>query len=189
MSPVACMTALLLALPMPLAQEPDCTECVTLPALTTVQIELLASVSSEKSRTGERVPIRLAQPILIDRREAIPAGTMGVAEIVHAKKSGYGGTPGELVIAARYLDVAGQSLKLRSLRAAQSGQSRILEANLAVAMGMVPPHGGPLVIPAGALLEAKTAGPFIISPSSLPTAAAGGAPSEIPLPSKGTDKP
>ena len=98
--------------------EEPCADCVTIPALTPIKIELLETLGSKVSTSGETFPFRLAGPVLIDGKVAIPAGTPGVGEVVHAKKSGGSGAAGELVLAARYLDVQGRRLRLRSLKSA-----------------------------------------------------------------------
>ena len=186
----AFLTAMFLAMQAPAAADgAACADCLTVPALTPVQIELLAPLSSETSKTGQSFPIRLAAPVIIAGREVIPNGVAGLGEVVHAKKSGYGGTPGELVIAARHLDIAGRTIKLRSLRAVRSGTSRIAEANLAYALGIYIPRGGSLAIAEGTIAEAKTAEAFTIKPAPIQTAAEGGAPIEATVPAKGNEQP
>jgi hypothetical protein len=151
----------------PPAAAPLCTDCLTVPALTPVRVELLTELGSKISKTGDTFPIRLAEPIVIDGRVVVPAGITGLGEVVHAKKSGGGGAGGELVLAARYLDVAGQRLRLRSLRVAVTGKSKIDTANaIGVASSATVPvaafigfllKGGQTTIPAGTVADAKTA--------------------------------
>jgi hypothetical protein len=155
---------------------PPCA-CIAIPALTPVSIELLAAVGSKTSKTGDTFPIRLAAPIIIDGKEAVPAGAAGMGEVVHAKKSGGMGAAGELVLAARYLDVAGRSLRLRSLRIVPQGKSAINRVDAFNAVSAASPipvgligffiQGGQASVPQGTIAEAKTAEAFTIESNAL----------------------
>ncbi len=158
-------------------------EALTIPALTVVEIEIGAELGSKISTSGDRFPITLKAPIVIDGREAIPAGTAGEGEVVHAKKAGGSGTPGELVLAARFLTVGERRLRLRSMRVGQVGKDNmgtvtaIGAASAAVALPLAllgfAIAGGNTVYPQGSLASAKTAEAFVVEPSiaSLPAAA------------------
>lgn len=102
---------------------------VTVPRLTPVVIELLATLSSETSTAGDHFPIRLYEPVQIDGQTVIPAGTMGEGEVIHAKHKGGMGAAGELILTARFLEIYGQRIPLRSLRINGDGQSRIDTVN------------------------------------------------------------
>ena len=156
--------------------EEPCADCVTIPALTPIKIELLETLGSKVSTSGETFPFRLAGPVLIDGKVAIPAGTPGVGEVVHAKKSGGSGAAGELVLAARYLDVQGRRLRLRSMNFAVNGHSNIRTVNsVAIASAAAAPPaaligflitGSQITVPQGTLADAKTAEAFTVSPSA-----------------------
>jgi len=155
--------------PGPDAVQPPAAEVViVIPALTPVRIELMQELGSRISTSLDQFPIRLAEPIVIGGLQVIPAGTPGMGEVVHAKKrGGIGGTSGELVLAARYLDLDGQRVKLRSLRFDDGGKDRINTANVATALvGVVGffVKGEDIVIPAGTVVDAKTAAPFVFVP-------------------------
>lgn len=147
-----------------------CAGCVTLPALTPVKLELLAELSSKVSKSGQTFPIRLAEPIIVAGKFLVPAGATGMGEVVHAKGSGDGGAAGELVLAARYLDVDGQQLRLRSLNLASNGKSNTNTANTIGIAGAASPlpisiislliTGGQTVVPKGTVADAKTAAVF-----------------------------
>lgn len=138
-----------------------------LPRLTPVLIELLATLSSESSTTGDHFPIRLAEAVVVDGQTVIPAGTMGEGEVIHAKRKGGMGAAGELIITARYLDLGGQRIALRSLRVNGDGQSRIDTVNgVAVASAATFPlvslvgffiTGGALTVNEGTIAAARTA--------------------------------
>lgn len=139
---------------------------ITIPALTRVEIEIQAEIGSNTSKSGDKFPLRLATPLMADGREAIPAGVSGMGEVVHAKKSGAAGAAGELVLAARYLEVDGRRLKLRSLRLVPIGRN-FTQAAGAAAQGIsffaFLIKGGQAVVPPGTVVEAKTAEAFTLA--------------------------
>jgi len=145
-----------------------------IPALTPVRIEVLAALGSKTSKSLDSFPIRLVEPIIIDGKEVVPAGTTGMGEVVHAKKSGGMGAAGELVLAARFLEVGVAKLPLRSMKLARAGDSSIETVNainVASAASFIPVSvigffitGGQVVVPEGTIAEAKTAADFEIAP-------------------------
>jgi hypothetical protein len=147
-------------------------DCVTVAPLTVVSIEIQTDLGSKTSTTGELFPLRLAAPMIVGGKEVLAAGTPGQGEVVHAKKSGGMGAAGELVLAARFLDIGGRHLRLRSLRIAPSGQSKINTVNTVNAASAASPlpigligffiSGGQATVPAGTIAEAKTAESFTI---------------------------
>jgi hypothetical protein len=68
-------------------------------------------------------PIRLARSIEVDGVEVVPAGVSGKGQVVHAKKGGMGGSAGELVLAARYLDYGGRRIELRGFSFVEEGDA------------------------------------------------------------------
>lgn len=152
------------------AKVPDaapCADCVTIPALTPVRLQILRDLGSKTSIGGESFPITLAEPIVIDGRVLIPAGATGVGEVVHAKRAGGSGAPGELILAARYLESGNRRVRLRSMHIAKTGESKIDTAStIAIAGGAAVPglaivgfimKGGESSVPAGTFADAKTA--------------------------------
>jgi hypothetical protein len=154
--------------------QPAC-NCVVIPALTPVSLEIAASVGSKISKTGDTFPIRLAAPIILAGRQVLPAGATGVGEVVHAKKSGGMGAAGELVLAARYLDVGGARMHLRSMHLAVAGKSNIDRVNALNAASVASPvpigligffiGGGQILIAAGTPATAKVAEAFTLEPA------------------------
>ncbi|MEP7222068.1 MAG: hypothetical protein ABI673_05310 [Novosphingobium sp.] len=117
----------------PVKPEPQ----TVIPALTVVSIEILSTIGSKLSTTGETFPLRLARPVVIDGREVLPAGVTGMGEIIHAKSSGGSGASGELVLTARYLEVDGRRLRLRSLQMSAVGKDQ-MQLALAAAQAFGP---------------------------------------------------
>jgi hypothetical protein len=133
-----------------------------IPALTPVRIELAEALSSRTSVTGEAFAISLAYPVVIDGREVIPAGIKGRGEIIHAKKTGVG-VGGELVLAARYLNLGDRQLRLRSMRlngAGRDQQDLAFAVGVAVGLPAMFIRGKHIDVPTGAFADAKTADAF-----------------------------
>lgn len=169
-----------LAAPQPQAAPAPAASPPAIPALLPVSIEILADLGSKISKSGDRFPLRLAAPIMVDGVEAVPAGAMGEGEVVHAKKSGGMGAAGELVLAARFVEHSGRRIALRSLRIVPQGKSAINTVN-AINVGSVASplpvgligffiSGGQAVVPAGTIAEAKVAQdvPALAKPDAAP---------------------
>ena len=139
---------------------------VRLPELTPLRLRVMDEASSKLSKVGDRVTIMLAEPLRVTDSLAIAGGTTGTAEVIHVAKPGMGGKAGELLIAARSLDLPnGVKVPLRSFRlgSAQGKNNEGLAAGLAIAGGGVGTvaamfiTGGSARIPAGSEAFAKTA--------------------------------
>lgn len=157
------------------AVEPAVTKptCCTIPALTVVDIDILDSLDSKSSKPGDFFRIRLTEPIQIDGRTLVPAGTEGVGQVVHAAKARAAGKAGELILAARYLDYRGTQVKLRSFRyGASTGKSNVDTAavvGIAVATPLILViAGGEIRVPAGTRANAKTAFETMLTTGEVP---------------------
>lgn len=143
-----------------------------IPALTPIEIAIDADLGSKISVTGQTFPIHLAGPISVNGREVIPAGATGEGEVIHAKKAGGSGAPGELVLAARHLVIGGKPLKLRSMRVGLVGGDAVngvAAFNAATAATPLPigiigfaVTGRNVIYPRGTVATAKTAELFVI---------------------------
>lgn len=172
---IAAPAAAPVAAPTPPSSAPaaPCKPCI--PALTPVTLVLDADLGSKISRTGDMFPLHLAQPIVIDGDELVPAGTPGQGEVIHAKKAGGSGTAGELVLAARFLTVGSRQLRLRSMRVggkAVDAVGKIDAFNAATVMSPVPVAiigfaltGHNNMFAKGTLAVAKTAELFDLAPA------------------------
>lgn len=135
-------------------------------ALTPLRLRVEGEISSKTHVTGDKIVIILADALRVTDTLAIPAGTRGVGEVVHSAKKGMGGKAGELLIAARTLDLApGISIPLRSFRIApakgtnQEGTAMGLSIAAGVVGGIASMiiTGGSALIPNGSEAFAKTA--------------------------------
>lgn len=158
-----------------------------IPAGSLVDIEITDDVTSNHSAPGSSFGIRLAAPIYYEGRIVVPAGLIGQGEVVDAHRSGMAGRPGELVLAARYLDDNGVRIPLRAFKFGQTGKDN---GGMAMAVGIaagvvtvVPVElfipGGEIKAPAGTRGIAKIAADVDIA-SLPPVASQPQAPPEPP---------
>jgi hypothetical protein len=132
---------------------------VVLPANTVVELEMVDAVSSRTSQHGDMFKLRVANDVKSGDRVLIPAGTPAVGQVVHAEKSHGGGKAGELILAARYIDMPQGQIKLHSSFGA-AGQNRNGAAiATAIAFGMfgMLVKGKEVELPAGSPLSARIA--------------------------------
>ena len=135
--------------------------CCAIPALTVVELEFIDAASSRTSASGDVVKIRLAEPLTIDGRVVVPAGTAGAAEVIQASKARMMGKAGELTLAARYLEVEGVKIPLKRFQFGRSsGRSNTTETMIATALIGLPGlliSGGNIDVAAGARANAVVA--------------------------------
>lgn len=155
------IAAAVLALPCAsLAQTPPVVEAaapaVTVAKNTPVIIALTEPLGSNTNKTGDRFAITLAEPLVVDGQVVLAAGTPGMGEVVHVAPSGLGGRSGEILLAARYLEVGDTKIPLKAFQFAAKG--RDTSAGSLWSMGLV--KGGQVIVPAGARGTAKIAADF-----------------------------
>lgn len=142
-----------------------------IPPKTIVMIAIDSDLSSKTNQTGENFPIYLAEPIVVDGKTMIPAGTVGRGEIVHAARAGFGGKAGEMILAARYLQCGAMQVPLGRFKFSAIGESKVGEA---MAVGMVVPlaafavGGSQVIIPKGARATAETKTEIILPAEPAP---------------------
>jgi hypothetical protein len=131
---------------------------------TQVVIELTQRVSSNHNHRGDRFTLRLAEPVMVDGQVVLAAGLTGAGEVVEAAGAGFGGRPGKLVLAARYLNYDGRRLELRTLRLGGAGRNNRIVSQLAgigtYGLGGLIVPGGNIAYPVGARATAKLAADF-----------------------------
>lgn len=160
--------------------------CCRLAAGTLVDVEILDPLRSDKQQRGDKFALRVTVPVLLDGKVLIPAGTLGEGQIVHASPSHGGGQPGELLLAARFLDLGGQTIPLRGLKLGQSTTGRdnsALSAGMAPALGLFTLfiHGTEIEIPPHTEGVAKLAQDTVFAGPANPAAPAeaSGAPAPV----------
>ena len=149
--------------------------CCAVAALTPIEIEIGEDLSSKSSKTRDSFRFTLAEPLMSGDQLVAPAGTPGVSEVVHAAKAGIGGKGGELILAARYLEIGDTKIPLRSLKYGRSqgkDSSGTVGMASSVAAAVVPVasvvgfmiSGGEVRIPQGTRATAKVAAETVLPP-------------------------
>lgn len=143
--------------------------CCVLADGTIVTFELLDPISSARAQRGEHFRMRLIEGLAVEGVTVVPAGTEGVGEIVHAEQSRGGGKPGELLLAARHLQLRDRVIKLRGFKLGGSGRDTShVAVGLAVAIGPFAQfvHGKEIEIPAHTTGTAKLGETVRLLPST-----------------------
>ncbi|MDP1632141.1 MAG: hypothetical protein Q8L66_12055 [Caulobacter sp.] len=140
--------------------------CCTAANGTLIELEVVSMLSTRLLSRGDEFDIRLAEPLVVDGRTLLPKGAMGKGQVVHTAKSAFGGKPGELILAARFLQFGDTRIPLKALKLGRAGQDN---ATLAMAASMVTPlaffiSGGEVEIPPGTRAHAKLAADLTLTP-------------------------
>jgi hypothetical protein len=104
-----------------LSQQADAEDTVKIPQGTPVTLRLKQAVTSRKSKRGDYFEFELVNDIRSGTSIVLPAGTLGVGQVVHSAPKGFGGSAGELIIAARYLTTGTGRLALRKTKFSVAG--------------------------------------------------------------------
>ena len=104
------------AIAAPVDSDSPVSDQVMIPLGYPVSISVDQEVSSKTSKAGDYFPLSLYAPIIIEGTEILPAGASGRGQVVHAKKGGFSGSAGELILAARYIEYNGRQISLRSFK-------------------------------------------------------------------------
>jgi hypothetical protein len=157
---------------------------------TLFDLETITEVSSKTSRPGDRFDLQLREPLMYGKVVLVPAGTRVHGEVTHATGNRWGGIAGELVLAARYVELPQGRLRLRASIAA-SGKNRTGSAAATVflfGVAGVFVQGDNRTMPARTPLTARLAEPVTFhcegapAPSLLPASAPAPATSSTPTP-------
>lgn len=133
---------------------------IRIPAGTVVEVELTEALSSVTSQREQTFGLRLAEPIVVDGRVVVPAGAPGGGEVIDAHASAFGGREGRLIISGRYLEIAGQRVRIRGMQITAAGERGTAERIMMIPYANVAAifiHGGEVEIPAGARGMARLA--------------------------------
>ena len=80
---------------------------------TPVHLAFAADVSSKTASVGDKIPLILAEDLMVDDVVLVKQGTPASGRIIQVDKTGLAGQPGDLTFQADSLDVNGTSVKLR----------------------------------------------------------------------------
>ena len=154
---------------------------VTVPGLTPVLVRIEDEISCKTSKPGDHFRITVAEDVRVGDAVVIPAGATGDGEVIHAAKPGAGGKAGELIVAARWVQVGGTQVRLRSFALGAVGTDKSVDslaASFIVGPFALFQKGGVVVIPRDTLGLAKTALEFKL-PAVVRTASQPEAPQQI----------
>ncbi|GGD44797.1 hypothetical protein SAMN06296058_1136 [Pseudoxanthomonas indica] len=168
------------ATPLPAPAPPACCQ---LPDGTLIELETLEPITSARARRGDHFRLRSTAAITVGDVVVLPAGIEGVGEVIHADKARSGGKAGELLLAARFLQLDGRTLPLRGMQLGRSGKDQSnTSAAVSAAVGVfgLLVQGGEIVIPAGTLAHAKLKGALDLAPLSAPAATPAADPTASP---------
>lgn len=151
---------------------PRCTAGVV-PALTPVKLATLEPLGTKLNKSSDLFKMILIQSVVLGDCVAIPAGAYVTAEVIQSKKSQFwGGTGGEFIAAARFMEVGERKLRMRSLTMRMRGADRIiwgvsLPGGGTITFGTVESGKKSVGIEKGTVFDAKTAEPFDLTVSDL----------------------
>lgn len=179
---------LLLACLLPAAASAQTAQTVPAASPLLVRIEILEPLSSLEQKRGDTFALQLAEAVTLPDGTVLPAGTRGRGEVVHAEKARTGGKPGELILAARFLEAPQGRFRLRALRLTGTGKDR---SNTALGMALAAEaalpgaallalfiHGGQFIVPPGTQGIAKLEATPLPAATSLQPADSGIRPNE-----------
>ena len=137
---------------------PAAIPCCKIAALTPIELEIVTAASSKTTAIGDKIELRVLQPVSVDGRVVIPAGTQGFAEVIQASKARIGGKAGELSMGLPYLMLNGQRIGLKrfaygpSSGADRAGQVIVATALVGIAGMFI--SGGNIDVHSGARANA-----------------------------------
>lgn len=168
--PDAAVVAVSPPAPAPVSQtEP----AASLPAGTVVLLRLETPLSSKTATTGQVVAFTVARAVSAAGQVVVAVGAPVQGEVIHAAKARWGGKPGELVLAARRLQLPASAVKLRSnlgVVGADATNEAMMFGMLTFGLGSFL-SGGEIELPAGAFFAARTAEPIALAAPVIPSPA------------------
>lgn len=147
---------------------------------TLIEIRLTEGVNSRAVKVGDWFGIAVNQPVMLGEQIIVPEGTAGRGQIVHVAKSSWGGKAGELIVAARYLELNGAQIPLRGMKLGGVGRNNeglafatSIAGGLAATPIIFALNGKNADLPEGTLATAKLAIdlPLPATPELMPAAA------------------
>ena len=134
-----------------------------LPEGTPLVLEIIDPISSARVKRGDTFRLRVRDAVSKEGVVVLAAGTGAVGEVVHAESSRGGGKPGELILAARRLQLGDREIKLRGFKLGGAGNDTSHVA-LGASFGIGPfahfIHGKEIELPALTTGIAKLAEPL-----------------------------
>jgi hypothetical protein len=137
-----------------------------------IELEVVDGVSSRTATRGMEFRLRVTAPVVVDGAIVVPAGALAVGQVVHAQHKGIGGKPGELIVAARRIDLPSGPLMLHSSLGASGAGRQGAAVATTIAFGVLGllVTGKDTELPAGTAVSARTAQdyPLPVTPDAGP---------------------
>jgi hypothetical protein len=134
------------------------------PAYTQLVLRMSQRLNSDEARQGQTFRFKVDEDIVVDGKIAIPAGSYGEGEVIHAQDSGGRDHPGELVLAARYVEVDGRRIGLRSFVAGATDRANDALAVPLFDKGTGGGRGDPVNLGREGLATARTTEDLLLAP-------------------------
>lgn len=100
---------------------------VVIKAGTIVSLEAINNVKASQVHEGQTIDFKVSRDIIIDKKIAIPAGTIAKGTVYEAKRSAWFGTKGRLGIKVRYITLpSGDVVNFASSEVYITGKNRTL---------------------------------------------------------------
>jgi hypothetical protein len=99
----------------------DQSEPVTIPDETLIHVTLDQGLSSDQSRAGDKFQATVSEPVVMDDKTVIPAGSRATGLVVDARPSGRLMGRAHLQLALESVDVDGKTYELRTSSSLRTG--------------------------------------------------------------------
>jgi hypothetical protein len=129
---------------------------------TIVELDVIDPVGSKTSKAGDLFELRTRDPLVVDGIQLVPAGAFVQGQVVHAAPNKFGGAPGELILAARYVQLPEGRLRLKSAFGLAGKNRRKTSAAVALLVSPIAAafiQGTEIYLPRGAPLSARLGDP------------------------------
>jgi hypothetical protein len=105
---------------------------------TEIRMETLRELNSNDSKVGDRFDLEVIEPVKLNGKIVIAAGTRGVGEVTVAKRKGMWGKSGKLETRLLYLDIGEERIRITG---AAGGQGKTGTAGVVASLAVVPIAG------------------------------------------------
>lgn len=129
----------------------------SLPEGTPLEIEVIEPVASQTAAIGDKFRIRLYRPVVVSGMTVLSAGALGVGQVIHVMRPKGGGRAGELILAARYLEVGSVHVPIRGFRINSTGREIYGSTYVSGVTVLETRDGQETVVPAGTVSLGRVA--------------------------------
>jgi hypothetical protein len=160
-------------LPAGAASEPVAAVATTQGVLrmgTEIALTFASAVDSQTARVGDKVPLKLAAPILLDGHPLSPDQATAQGTVIHVDHTAHAGQPGVLTVRVDLLHANGVTVPLHAVETLMGSNHYARTAGFAViplvGVASLLQHGEQAVIPVGMPIVASVAADTQLQPGS-----------------------